>query len=352
MKENVKKTKMFLLLLTLVVISFHGKMPVQAASKAPALSKTKLTMYKGESAVLSCKGEKGKKIVFQTSDAKIVKVSQKGTVKAVNTGKATIKVSYKGSSKKAECKVTVGEYAKSIKLNSAKTIILKEGATSQIKASVTPKKVLKTQITYKSADNEIATVNKNGKITGVSEGMTTVTLTSQAVSKKGKKLTEKVQVVVTKKEATDIADEDKEGTEGNGGTGDSGSAGGSGGSGGNGNSSSTGESPLIGTKTEGSKTTYTLDTTYAESVYVSISVNGQSFERSGNIKSILNELTSTYTTMTNSAGTICVSRELGEEWWTVTNPTNGDEVLFKVMADNSGQIIVDAVSAQVSVSIQ
>lgn len=90
-------------------ITVKGGKVVKA--KKITLNKKKLTLKVGGKtqlkATLTPKNTTQKSLQWSTSNKKIVKVSQKGTIKAVKKGKATVTVKVKGTSKTAKCKVTV-----------------------------------------------------------------------------------------------------------------------------------------------------------------------------------------------------------------------------------------------------
>lgn len=79
--------------------------------KKLTLSKKKVTLKVGGKmqlkAALTPKNTTQKSLQWSTSNKKIVKVSQKGTIKAVKKGKATVTVKVKGTNKTAKCTVTV-----------------------------------------------------------------------------------------------------------------------------------------------------------------------------------------------------------------------------------------------------
>jgi len=181
--------------LALVFFGMSGIVcPVEAAKKnvkKPALIKS-LNMYVGQS--FNCKV---KKCTWKSSNPKVAKVSKKGIIKARKTGNAKITAVHKKTKKKATCKVKVGNYIKSLKVNSAETVMLKPGQTSSINVSMTPGNVLYKGLTYNVANPAIAKVSKKGIITPVSDGVTTVTVTSKAVTKKKKALNTKITVVVS-----------------------------------------------------------------------------------------------------------------------------------------------------------
>lgn len=92
--------------------SFKIKVTVGTPVKQVKLNKKSATLYIGDSttlkATVSPKRASNKKLVWTSSNDKIVKVNSKGKISAVAAGKAKITVTAKdGSGKKATCKVVV-----------------------------------------------------------------------------------------------------------------------------------------------------------------------------------------------------------------------------------------------------
>ena len=131
---------------------------------APRISSSKLTMIKGQSRTLKITGlKKGQKIIWKSSNSKIVTVNKAGKLQAKAKGSATITGTV--SKRKYTCKVTV----QAPKLNKT-SITLKVGQTYQLKLSSTNQK-----ITWKSSNSKIVTVNKAGKLFAKSAGNATIT---------------------------------------------------------------------------------------------------------------------------------------------------------------------------------
>lgn len=109
-------TALLILTMLFTMVPATG-LPVEAAKKKVVkvkkvtLNKKSITLQVGNSmrlkATLSPKKTTQKTLIWSTSNKKIAKVSQKGTVKAVKKGTATITVKVKGTNKKAKCKITV-----------------------------------------------------------------------------------------------------------------------------------------------------------------------------------------------------------------------------------------------------
>ena len=115
-------------------------------------------------------------------------------LEGVSSGTVKVTACVKGTSKKAQCKVTIYSHATGIKVsgvgaeifdeayNFAKTI--SKGKTATIKASPTyynytnKKYVLNQQVTFRSSNPEVATVSDAGKVTAVTSGTAYITVST------------------------------------------------------------------------------------------------------------------------------------------------------------------------------
>lgn len=128
----------------------------------------------------------GRKVTFKSSNKKVATVTSKGVIKGVKKGSATITCRVNGK-KVATFKVKVVAAPKKVTLDkSSITLGVKETFT------VTPSIAEGTHasFTWSSKDKKIATVSKNGKITGKKAGQTKITVETQT----GVKATVKVTV--------------------------------------------------------------------------------------------------------------------------------------------------------------
>ena len=173
----------------------------------PAVSQAKIkvnykssSLYVGKSIQLKIKGT-NKKVIWNSSNKKIARVSKKGKVTGKKCGTVTITAKINGTSRTVKSRIKVGNYITGIKLDSADVVVLDPGSTSQIKASVIGKNPLYKDMTFASSKKEVATVSANGQIKGVAEGITNILVTSRAVTKSGKKCQKKVIVVVNAADA-------------------------------------------------------------------------------------------------------------------------------------------------------
>jgi hypothetical protein len=177
----------------------------------------------------SIEGENSKIIIDEKSSVKTINVnannaeiSGKGTVESVTANANNVEVTVPGASVTAgegTTGVTAGdkpvEPGKTEKVEEEKPpastggggssykavnavsvdqdiMILKVGETETITAAISPSNATDVRVTWSSSDNNIATVDENGKITAMAGGKATITVTSVADS--SKKAT--VQVVV------------------------------------------------------------------------------------------------------------------------------------------------------------
>ena len=174
-----------------VTVKLHGqKLKCKIKVENPKISKTSITVAEKGTTTLKVKGA-SKKVTWSTSDKNIAKVDKNGKVTGVKKGTATITA--KVEHKNITCKVTVTK--PEISKTSAKIYL---GGTTNLKVTDT-----KSTVTWSTSDKSIATVNKNGKVTGKKSG--TVTITAKVDGKK-LKCTVKVKKRVATQEDYDYID--------------------------------------------------------------------------------------------------------------------------------------------------
>ncbi len=114
--------------------------------------------------------QSNKTIYWSTSNANIVSVSQNGYIRATGTGTATIKATVDGKGVAATITVVnSNEAVTGVTLNTdAKTMYV--GDTFQLKATITPSSASNKEITWVSADSNIASISSSGVVKAVSAG--------------------------------------------------------------------------------------------------------------------------------------------------------------------------------------
>ena len=135
-----------------------------------------------------------KNVTWASSDTSVATVDANGLVTAVANGTATITVTTEEGGLTATATITVkissgggdtptpnpSEEKKptSISLNKTKDTLTSKGSTSQLIATVKPDDAANKNVTWKSSDTSVATVDANGLVTAVANGTATITVTT------------------------------------------------------------------------------------------------------------------------------------------------------------------------------
>lgn len=169
--------RFFSLMLVLVMV-FASAVPmtVSAASTTAETSQT-VEIKVGETKTLRVSALSVK---WESSDEAVVTVSERGVIKGVSVGTATVTASYKsfwgiftGKTSEKQFQVTVKE---GTEVPDAPT------GGNQVKVGETLKLTVSKSgtTTWKSSDEAVATVSGDGVVTGVSEGTVTITATTKS----------------------------------------------------------------------------------------------------------------------------------------------------------------------------
>ena len=147
------------------------------------LNKTTLSLTKGSNetltATVSPSNATNPAVTWTSSNTSVATVSN-GTVTAVGKGTATITA--KAGDKTETCSVTVTVPVSGVSLDKT-SVTLTKGSTQTLVATVTPSDASNTNVSWKSSNTSVATVDANGKITAVAKGSATITVTTADGSK-------------------------------------------------------------------------------------------------------------------------------------------------------------------------
>lgn len=151
------------------------------------LNKTTASVVKGKTVALTATvtpdTATDKTIKWTTSNKNVATVSTDGVVTAVAAGTAIITATAADDSGvKATCKITVTNpviKVTRVTLNKTTASVVK-GKTLTLTATVTPTNATNKNVTWKSSNTKIATVDGNGKVTAVAAGTATITCTAKA----------------------------------------------------------------------------------------------------------------------------------------------------------------------------
>ena len=148
-----------------------------------AIDPAKIEIVEGKTAEL--------KVVYTPADAtnkdvrwrstnEAIATVEGGVIKALKEGKAKVFATSVDGDHEAFCEVTVkpDDTLKGIAFNSDKFEV-KVGRTLQLEVVYTPSYAANKKVTFKSSAPSVATVDAEGIVTGVKEGQTTVTATSE-----------------------------------------------------------------------------------------------------------------------------------------------------------------------------
>ncbi len=156
---KAKRIRMLIVILAVLLsstIGFSEPLKLAAATKV-SISQKKITLQVGEKKKLSVKGVDKNEVVWASSKPQIAKVSTKGKVTALKTGKATISAVYSGKS--YSCKVTVKGAA-----FAEEKVSVFEGETYLL--SVTDG----TALYFETSDKGIAKITNDGEVIAKAPG--------------------------------------------------------------------------------------------------------------------------------------------------------------------------------------
>ena len=147
------------------------------------INKNNLELLKGHEEILTTHVNPTdayyKDIIWTSSNPSIATVDSNGKVTAISKGNAVIKASSKDGKKSAECNVTVTYInVEGITLNKNNITIIK-GKTDYLSVTISPSNASNTKYSWTSSNPSVATIDKNGKITAIKKGTTTITVTTE-----------------------------------------------------------------------------------------------------------------------------------------------------------------------------
>ena len=162
---------------------------IEAAANVPvdrvALSPSTLNLKEDETGTLTATVEPSnatnKNVTWESSNTSVATVDASGLVTAVSAGTATITVTTEDGDKTATCEVTVTAATVSVTgvtLNKTSTSLY-VGDTETLTATVEPSDATDKNVTWSSDNEGVATVDATGKVTAVSAGTATITVTTE-----------------------------------------------------------------------------------------------------------------------------------------------------------------------------
>lgn len=158
-----------------------------------SISKSVVTMERGESILLTATSSSKSPITWRSSHKSIATVDDNGMVLALKPGETTVTASSDGS--RATCKVKV--IYPTVKLDKKK-VTLYRGQSIRLTANVSSG----AEPTWKSNKKSVAIVNPDGTVTAVKNGTATITATVDKVSATCEVIVKKPDIILSADELT------------------------------------------------------------------------------------------------------------------------------------------------------
>ena len=180
------------------------KVTVEEPVTSIKLNKTSTVIYMGSSETLKVTinptNATNKTVTWSSSDTTVATVDRNGKVTPKKEG--TTKITVKSSNgKTAVCTVTVNTKITNIKLDRTVLMLDKDHYNfAELTAKLTPNK--KVTIEWSSSNTKVATVDKNGKVTGKKYGTTKITATVKNADGTSVKSTCNVRVISSAKDSS------------------------------------------------------------------------------------------------------------------------------------------------------
>jgi len=147
-------------------------------------------------------------LAWTSSDESVATVDETGTVTAVATGEAEITAAVKDTEMQDVCVITVKVSAKELKVPDTLDVKLNDTDETAIEAKCEPKDASNISFDFASSDEEIATVDKDGKVKVLKAGECDITTT---LMQDGEKVTKKTTHVKAFYEVESITLDSNEG---------------------------------------------------------------------------------------------------------------------------------------------
>ncbi len=166
--------------------SVHCKVTVTQPPTGVTVSEKTLKVGIGKTKTLKATvkpdNASNKNVSWKSSDTKIATVSEEGVVKGIKAGNVKITATTMDGKFSSTCTVTVYTAVKSVKLNKT-SLTMKYGSTTTITSTISPSNATYKTVTWSSSDNDVVTVDANGKLKAVGVGYAVITAKTTQGSK-------------------------------------------------------------------------------------------------------------------------------------------------------------------------
>ncbi|NLY43091.1 MAG: PKD domain-containing protein, partial [Clostridiaceae bacterium] len=158
---------------------------VKVAVTGVYLDKDSLTLELGASDILTAtvvpEDAENKKVIWKSNNTNIVIVDQNGRVTGISPGTATVTVTTEEGNYSDTCIVTV--FQPNVPVTGVTldkdAVTLFEGEVQKLVATVLPYNASNKNVTWNSANEDVAVVDQNGNITAIAAGIAVITVTTE-----------------------------------------------------------------------------------------------------------------------------------------------------------------------------
>lgn len=186
----MKKMKKYLVLLTAAAIALLCLTGCGVNITSVGLP-TAMQLEKGETAQLEisfgtdkenakadaiAKAAEGLVLDWSSDNEDVATVDVNGVVTAVGGGEANITVSIKDANIQSVCKITVDVALEDIDVQENMALVLNDKDTAELQVKLMPEDATDVELVFESSDENVATVDKDGKVTAVANGECIVTV--------------------------------------------------------------------------------------------------------------------------------------------------------------------------------
>ena len=120
-----------------------------------------------------------KKVVYSSTDETVCSIDENGVIEGIKFGTSIIMVKSEDGGKYAILIVKVTQdYVESVSFP-YDSIEINVGETQKLEAKLEPYVAINKNVTYESSNTSVATIDENGLLMAVSEGETTITVTTE-----------------------------------------------------------------------------------------------------------------------------------------------------------------------------
>lgn len=193
------RSKRILFIFTSLLLIVAMAVPSFASDiRKMTMTRTQLTMIVGETRTLGVKispaSVEDRDVTWASRDEDVATVDDSGVVTAVGKGSATIVATHSTTGKTTVCYVTVRKEGQDVRVKklsmSVTSMTVRVDQTRLLWAITEPNDATNQDFTWTSSDNNVATVDIEGTVTGIAPGTTVIT----AESENGEKATCTVNV--------------------------------------------------------------------------------------------------------------------------------------------------------------